>query len=258
MPRPGDGRPARITVELRDLVWDALYAPVAAGVSFAADRLNHLQFLTIRQFLSLVFAALVCGAYLFYAVFEVWAYLRFLLPAVAVAMIAVAALVFGSIEDRPAMRAPLVIALALTLAAVNLRTARDLDVFRLAERHARASLAGRYLAMLLSANAVIVSGEQSGALRYYAGRSVLRWDLPTAESLSTAVDKLTTEGVDVWIALDEWEEEPFRRKLRGMFAGELDWPPALDAGTDPRTRAWRLRDRGPFMNGETVHTDRLR
>ncbi|HEY6995603.1 MAG TPA: hydrogenase 4 subunit B [Xanthobacteraceae bacterium] len=59
MPRPGDPRPARITVELRDLVWDALYAPIADGVGSAADRLNHLQFLTIRQFLSLVFAALV-------------------------------------------------------------------------------------------------------------------------------------------------------------------------------------------------------
>jgi formate hydrogenlyase subunit 3/multisubunit Na+/H+ antiporter MnhD subunit len=59
MPPPGDGRPARLTVELHDLVWDALYAPVAAAVGFAADRLNHLQFLTIRQFLSLVFAALV-------------------------------------------------------------------------------------------------------------------------------------------------------------------------------------------------------
>ena len=46
-------------VEMRDLVWDALYAPIAGGVGFAADRLNHLQFLTIRQFLSLVFAALV-------------------------------------------------------------------------------------------------------------------------------------------------------------------------------------------------------
>jgi hydrogenase-4 component B len=44
---------------MRDLFWDSLYAPVAGGVSFAADRLNHLQFLTIRQFLSLVFAALV-------------------------------------------------------------------------------------------------------------------------------------------------------------------------------------------------------
>ncbi len=59
MPPPGDVRPARLTVDLRDLIWDALYAPIAGGVGFAADRLNHLQFLTIRQFLSLVFAALV-------------------------------------------------------------------------------------------------------------------------------------------------------------------------------------------------------
>jgi hydrogenase-4 component B len=59
MPPPGDMRPARLTVQIRDLVWDVLYAPVAGGVGFAADRLNHLQFLTIRQFLSLVFAALV-------------------------------------------------------------------------------------------------------------------------------------------------------------------------------------------------------
>jgi hypothetical protein len=36
-----------------------LYAPVARGVGLAADRLNRLQFLTIRQFLSLVFSALV-------------------------------------------------------------------------------------------------------------------------------------------------------------------------------------------------------
>jgi hydrogenase-4 component B len=59
MPPPGDPRPARREVELRDLIWDALYAPIAREVGRAADRLNHLQFLTIRQFLSLVFAALV-------------------------------------------------------------------------------------------------------------------------------------------------------------------------------------------------------
>jgi hypothetical protein len=52
-------RPARIVVDLRDLIWDALYMPIAAAIHVAADRLNHLQFLTIRQFLSLVFAALV-------------------------------------------------------------------------------------------------------------------------------------------------------------------------------------------------------
>jgi NADH:ubiquinone oxidoreductase subunit 5 (subunit L)/multisubunit Na+/H+ antiporter MnhA subunit len=59
MPAPGDLRPARLTVSLRDLVWDALYEPVAHTVGVAADRLNTLQFLTIRQYLSLVFVALI-------------------------------------------------------------------------------------------------------------------------------------------------------------------------------------------------------
>jgi len=59
MPPPGDMRPARLTVDLRDPIWDEIYAPIAAATGFAADRLNKLQFLTIRQFLSLVFAALV-------------------------------------------------------------------------------------------------------------------------------------------------------------------------------------------------------
>jgi hypothetical protein len=59
MPPPGDMRPARLVVDLRDLVWDGIYAPIAAAIGYAADRLNYLQFLTIRQFLSLVFAALI-------------------------------------------------------------------------------------------------------------------------------------------------------------------------------------------------------
>jgi formate hydrogenlyase subunit 3/multisubunit Na+/H+ antiporter MnhD subunit len=59
MPPPGDLRPARLAVQMRDLIWDAVYVPIGFAISLAAERLNHLQFLTIRQFLSLVFAALV-------------------------------------------------------------------------------------------------------------------------------------------------------------------------------------------------------
>jgi NADH:ubiquinone oxidoreductase subunit 5 (subunit L)/multisubunit Na+/H+ antiporter MnhA subunit len=59
MPPPGDTRPARLNAELSDPIWDTLYAPLVAGVAMTADHLNRLQFLTIRQFLSLVFAALV-------------------------------------------------------------------------------------------------------------------------------------------------------------------------------------------------------
>ena len=59
MPPPGDTRPARLTVQMTDPIWDWLYAPLARAVGIAADRLNRLQFLTIRQFLTLVFCALV-------------------------------------------------------------------------------------------------------------------------------------------------------------------------------------------------------
>ena len=59
MPPPGDMRPARLTVRITDPIWDFLYAPLVVGIGAVADRLNRLQFLTIRQFLSLVFCALV-------------------------------------------------------------------------------------------------------------------------------------------------------------------------------------------------------
>jgi hydrogenase-4 component B len=59
MPAPGELRPARLRIELHDRVWEGLYAPIAGLVGFAADWLNQLQFLTIRRYLSLVFATLV-------------------------------------------------------------------------------------------------------------------------------------------------------------------------------------------------------
>jgi hydrogenase-4 component B len=59
MPAPGDTGAARFTIKLQDLVWEAFYARVPTGIRFATEKLNHLQFLSIRQYLSLVFAALV-------------------------------------------------------------------------------------------------------------------------------------------------------------------------------------------------------
>jgi hydrogenase-4 component B len=59
MPPPGDNSAARLHVRLRDVPWDVLYAPLAGAVGFAADRLNKVQFLTIRAYLTLVFGALV-------------------------------------------------------------------------------------------------------------------------------------------------------------------------------------------------------
>ena len=59
MPEPGSLEPARLRVHLRDLIWEYSYAPIGRAVGFAADRLNTLQFLTIRRYLTLVFVALI-------------------------------------------------------------------------------------------------------------------------------------------------------------------------------------------------------
>jgi len=59
MPPPGDPRPAILNVRLMDLVWETFYAPIQGWIRFCAEKLNHLQFLTIRRYLSLVFLALV-------------------------------------------------------------------------------------------------------------------------------------------------------------------------------------------------------
>jgi len=59
MPPPGATGPARLHVELHDPVWETLYQPIAGAVDFATDRLNYLQFLTIRRYLTLVFLFLI-------------------------------------------------------------------------------------------------------------------------------------------------------------------------------------------------------
>lgn len=59
MPKPGDPQTARLDVRLRDLAWDMIYTPIERGVAYAGEKFNALQFLTIRRYLSLVFAALI-------------------------------------------------------------------------------------------------------------------------------------------------------------------------------------------------------
>jgi hypothetical protein len=59
MPEPGDGRPARFVVTMRDLAWDAFYAPVERSISWLTDRFNPLQYLTIRRYLVFMFTALI-------------------------------------------------------------------------------------------------------------------------------------------------------------------------------------------------------
>jgi hydrogenase-4 component B len=59
MPPPGDMSPARIEKHIHDPAWEILYAPVGSAIAATADRMNVLQFLTIRRYLAFVFIALI-------------------------------------------------------------------------------------------------------------------------------------------------------------------------------------------------------
>jgi hydrogenase-4 component B len=59
MPRPGEMRAGAFHLRVLDPAWRLAYGPLARGVSIVATRLNALQFLTIRRYLTLVFCTLI-------------------------------------------------------------------------------------------------------------------------------------------------------------------------------------------------------
>ncbi len=59
MPPPGSIEPAHYRTSEHDLVWERLFLPLGRLVGAVADRLNGLQFLTIRRYLAMMFAGLV-------------------------------------------------------------------------------------------------------------------------------------------------------------------------------------------------------
>ncbi|MBF0136891.1 MAG: hydrogenase 4 subunit B [Magnetococcus sp. DMHC-1] len=59
MPPPGDPRPARLTVSMFDPVWESIFAPLGRFVTRTSVRADAMHFLTIRQFLTISFIALI-------------------------------------------------------------------------------------------------------------------------------------------------------------------------------------------------------
>lgn len=187
------------------------------------------------------FAGGVTLAYLVYGVFEVWSYLRFLLPAMAIAAaLSGAGLARALRVAPPTWTGPAALALVVATSALGLHTARQLGVFRVAEVTARARQAGDRLSRVLPLNAVLLAGEQSGSMRYATGRPVVRWEGLDAATLGAVLAVLGAQGFEPWWVLDQFEESGVRTRFSGMPEAALDWPPEVEAGPLMRTRAWRI------------------
>jgi hypothetical protein len=234
--------------------WMVATSPVLFLAPFGMARLRH----DTKARALAIFAALVIAAYLIYAVFDQWDYLRFLLPAMAVFAIFAGIDLAGFTNRWPvAARFPIVLVFTLGITAYGVFVAREFATFRLADQLARVEKIAGAVNRSAPDTAVLIAGEQSGAMRLYTARSILRWESASPEHLSRAVAKLTEAGRAVYIVLDGWEEALFRAKFAGVREVSLDWPPMAEGGTSHRTKVWRLDDRASFLKGEHISTIRL-
>lgn len=234
--------------------WLIATAPVLLLALFACIRLRNNSY--ARGLMA--FAALVVAAYLVYAVFDQWSYLRFMLPAIAVLAVFAGIELAAWIGRWPvAVRSPIFFALMLGVVAYSLFVARSFDTFKLRDQLRRVERVAEAINHTAPPNAVIIAGEQSGSMRYYTGRSILRWEAATADTMPIAIATLLEDQRPLYIVLDAWEIELFRNKFPGLGPAQLEWPPMLDAGSSHRTRVWNLADRFRFQIGQRINTVRI-
>jgi len=174
----------------------------------------------------------VLMSYLFYQPFDVWWYLRFLLPMWPVTML-LAAAGMESIARRwlrPVY--PFAIAAAVAVIAWHgVRTAVDRNAFDLGRSERRYIDVARFIAAHTDPAAVILSVQHSGSLRLYADRLTLRYDALDPLWLDRVVAYLESIGRRPYYVLDGGEVDAFRQRFGAANrAGALDWPPLATLG----------------------------
>jgi len=191
--------------------------------------------------------ALTFLSYLFYAVFDHWFYLRFLLPAYPTLFVLVAAAVFWMVQKLPTeARVPGAALICVAMMLYGLQVGRDAGIFKQAgfeQRHIRAAAE---VASRTPENAIVLSVQHSGSVRYYANRITLRYDWLPADQLDAAVHELAAKGHPAYLVVDDWEQKEFQSRFSAASRlGKVDWAPIARVPGIPEVRVFQLQDGGP-------------
>lgn len=172
-----------------------------------------------------MFPLIVIAGYLPYLTFDSWTYLRFLLPAWPVMLLAAAG---GAavIAARSTVARRLVISGVALLCLWQAHTAYSLHVFDLWKQELRYQSLGHSLAGVLPADAVVLTTQHSGSLRFYAGRLTIRQDVIDPGALDTVITWLQDQGLPAYLLLEDWEVPIFQTTFAGQRNAALDgWHP---------------------------------
>ena len=198
--------------------------------------------------------ALTFLSYLFYAVFDHWFYLRFLLPAYPPLFVLVAAALFWMVQKLPTeARVPAVALICVAMMLFGFKVGRDAGIFKQAgfeQRHIRAAAE---VASRTPEKAIVLSVQHSGSVRYYANRITLRYDWLPADQLDAAVRDLAAKGYHPYLVVDDWEQKEFQSRFSAASRlGKLDWAPVARVPGSPEVLIFQLQDGGPAARNETM------
>lgn len=174
------------------------------------------------------FVAALFVYYCFYLPFDAWWFLRFLLSAWPFIMVGLALVLIAAARRFAAAGVVVVSWLVVVLGVYTFDVARARGAFDL--RHAdRAYVAAAQAVRSLTPDtSVVVSVLHSGSLRYYGGRTTLRFELLDPAWLDRAVAWLAERGRPVYALLERDEVEPFKTHFASQSAiRRLDDRPIL-------------------------------
>ena len=174
-------------------------------------------------------AAIVWISYLLYVPWDAWWYLRFLLPAWPMMTLGTASIAAALYRAAPSA-APRVLVVAV-LAAIGISgvwQALQRDAFSVATGEARYIEVAKTVDSLTGPDAVIISAQHSGSIRYYAGRLTLRWDVGDPAWLDRTVEWLAAHGHHPYFVLEPQEVAELRARYgHRNAAARLDWTPMV-------------------------------
>jgi hypothetical protein len=124
---------------------------------------------------------------------------------------------------------PVSVVVTAVLAVFLVREAVERYAFGLWEFERRFRLAGEYVASRLPQNALVITAQESGSVRFYSGRSTLNWRGVPADGLDQALAWVRARGYRPYLLIETGEQPEFVQQFEGKtpLAG-LGWPPLAD------------------------------
>jgi hypothetical protein len=171
----------------------------------------------------------VWALYLIYTPFDAWWFLRFLLPAWPAMCLGSAAVLVRMAHARRVALRVLAYAILAGVGAHNLYYASTHGAFPSGEGDHRYVSIAKMVEQATDPPAVIFTGQHSGPIRYYAGRTILRFDMLDRAWLDRAVQWLNAQGRRPYFLLEEWEVTEFQQRFSESNAlGTIALAPVVD------------------------------